>query len=161
LGRHGYRPPPAKALSSHNAGNPQVVIHPSLVERRYGSKVPSLMRWDYEAGREELTGKSIYSRGPIRRDHCPGGGGESLDMVALRAENIVRSIVSIYGVNLSEAPDFFLTKQKTDTPTVLPDGIPHVVIVSHNIFLIELYEKLHSWGGAHLETKCDWENASW
>src|SRR6266568_8170248 len=29
----------AKALSSHNEGHPEIVIHPILVERRYGNRV--------------------------------------------------------------------------------------------------------------------------
>ena len=68
-----------------------------------------------------------------------------MDTVAARAEAIIRSILS-YGVKLSEAPEFFLEKKRTGVPNVLPDGIPHVVIVSHNVLLMELYEKLRSWG---------------
>ena len=151
----------AKALSSHNQGHPEIVIHPSLVERRYGDRVHRLMPVDREGGWAELTGRPSYIRGPLSRFHCPAEGGESMNMVALRAEAIIRSIFSYCGVNLSEAPEFFLEKKTTDTPNVLPDGIPHVVIVSHNIFLTELYEKLHSWGGEHSETDCDWKNASW
>ena len=151
----------AKALSSHNKGHPEIVIHPSLVERRYGNRVHQLIQWDYAAGRLELTGKPAYTPGPISRFHCPAEGGESMNMVALRAEAIIRLILSNYGVNLSEPPEFFLEKKMTNKPTVLPDGIPHVVIVSHNVFLMELYEKLYSWGGEHVQTDCDWKNASW
>jgi len=85
-----------------------------------------------------------------------------MDMVAFRAEMTICLILSNYAVNLSEAPEFFLEKKMTDIPAVLPDGIPHVVIVSHNIFLMmELYEKLHSWGREHSETDCNWKNAGW
>jgi hypothetical protein len=82
-------------------------------------------------------------------------------MVASRAESATRWILNNYAVKLSEPPQFFLEKKTTDTPAVLPDGIPHVVIVSHNIFLMELYEKLISWQSKYLETKCHWENADW
>jgi probable phosphoglycerate mutase len=39
----------AKALSDHNEGHPEVVLNSLLVERRYGSVVPRLMRDDYAA----------------------------------------------------------------------------------------------------------------
>jgi len=151
----------AKALAGHNEGHPEIVVHPDLVERRYGGKVYRLMQWNRSAAREELTGKAMYGRGPLSRSHCPGDGGESMNMVAWRAEAIIRLILSKYGVDLSDAPEFFVEKKETLTAAVLPDGVPHVVIVSHNVFLMELYEKLHSWGREHLETDCDWRNAGW
>jgi probable phosphoglycerate mutase len=84
-----------------------------------------------------------------------------LNTVAWRGQAIIRLILHSYGVNLSEAPEFFLNKKTTATPAVLPDGIPHVVMVSHNVFLSELYEELQSWGGEHLQTDCDYKNTSW
>jgi broad specificity phosphatase PhoE len=148
----------AKALSSHNKGHPEIVINHGLVERRYGRKVHRLMPRDSQAGSLALEG-TLY--GPISRYHCPAEGGESMNMVAWRAESIIRMILKTYAVNLSQAPEFFVEKKATDTPAVLPDGIPHVVIVSHNIFFMELYEKLNSWGKEHLETNCHWNNANW
>jgi probable phosphoglycerate mutase len=82
-------------------------------------------------------------------------------MVATRAEAIIRMILGDYAAYLSEAPGFFLEKKMTDTPAVLPDGIPHIVIVSHNGFLMEFYDKLYSWGREHVATKSDWKNADW
>ncbi|KAM6493738.1 phosphoglycerate mutase-like protein [Amanita muscaria] len=151
----------ANTLSDHNEGRPEVVIHPDLVERRYGAKVARLMRYDREAGEEALRGQSAYSRTPLSRFYTPTEGGESMATVAKRAEGIIRMILSSHGVKLSEAPEFLLDKKTTTTPAILPDGIPHVVVVSHNVFLMELYEKLHSWGEDHLETRCDWKNTSW
>ena len=151
----------AKALSTHNKGRPEIVIDPTLVERRYGGKVHQLMRWNYKLAREELTGVPWYRNDPINRFHCPAEGGESMDMVASRAEAVIRAILTNYGVDLSKPPEFFLEKKTTNTPSVLPGGIPHVVIISHNVFLMEFYEKLKSWGRQHLETNCDWKNASW
>ena len=150
----------AKALSSHNEGHPKVITKNSLVERKYGGKVHQLMQWDRQAAQIALRGWSSRY-GPPSRSHCPAEGGESMDMVARRAERIIRLILAIHAVDLSEAPQFFLEKKTTDTPAVLPDGIPHVVIVSHNVFLMELYEKLRSWGRAHSETNCNWRNAAW
>jgi len=148
----------AKALSSHNQGQPTIALDPFLVERRYGGKVARLMRYNKEAGLEALMG-SRY--GPPRRWHCPEEGGESMEMVAFRAEKVIRSIFSKYAVNRSEFPEFFLEKKTTDTPTDLPDGIPHVVVVSHNVFFMELYEKMASWRSVHSETNCHWNNTDW
>lgn len=151
----------AKALSSHNEGHPEIELHPALVERRYGGKVVRLMQDGCTtSAQEELRGCSFPFE-PLRRDHCPAEGGESMEMVAFRAEAIIHFVLNKYGVSLSEAPEFVLEKKKTDTPAVLPDGVPHVVIVSHNVFLMELYEKLYSWGGRHNETNCNWRNAEW
>jgi probable phosphoglycerate mutase len=150
----------AKALSDHNKGHPKIVTLHELVERKYGRKVLRLMRGDYGAARFELTGKTPHGSGPLSRFHTPAEGGESLDDVAQRAERIIRLILS-KGVDLSEAPEFFLNKKTTDTPSVLPDGIPHVVIVSHNVFLGELYDKLKYWGGNYRMTACDYRNAAW
>jgi broad specificity phosphatase PhoE len=150
----------AKALSDHNEGHPEVHIEPLLEERRYGRRVPELMRYDSTAGREELTGRSAYSlEGGIKRSHRPAEGGESLEGVALRGESIIRLLLH-RGV-ISEPPEFLTNKETTTAPAVLPDGIPHVVIVSHNIFLSELYEKLRYWRGGYKETTCHYRNASW
>ncbi|KAM6490043.1 hypothetical protein JOM56_014622 [Amanita muscaria] len=104
---------------------------------------------DYEATQEALMGQSLYDSRPLSR-HSPAEGGESFATVALRAEAIIRMILSSHGVELSEAPEFLLDEKTTTTSAILPDGIPHVVIVSHNVFLMELYEKLQSWGKDHL-----------
>ncbi|KIL59049.1 hypothetical protein M378DRAFT_15080 [Amanita muscaria Koide BX008] len=151
----------ANTLSNHNKGRPEVVTHPDLVERRYGDKVVRLMGYDKVAGAEELRGKSRYSSEPLSRFHSPAEGGECMAAVASRAEAIIRMILSTHGVKLSEAPEFMLDKKTTTTPAILPDGIPHVVIVSHNVFLMELYEKLKSWGNNHVQTICHWKNADW
>ncbi|KAF9512112.1 hypothetical protein BS47DRAFT_1345919 [Hydnum rufescens UP504] len=138
----------AKALSDHNETHPEVHTLSLLVERQYGRRVPQLMRYNQRAGREELTGRSAYSFGVV------------LEGAVLRGEIVIRSVLQTRGV-ISEPPEFFTNKKTTTTPAVLPDGIPHVVIVSHNVFLSELYEKLHYWGGDYKETKCDYRNAGW
>jgi len=120
------------------------------------------MQWNHQAAQKELRGaSSSYDYGPPSRSHCPAEGGESMNMVANRAEAIILLILNTYAVDLSEAPQSFLEKKTADTPAVLPDEIPHVVIVSHNVFLMELYEKLRSWGRTHSETDCHWKNAAW
>ncbi|KAM6494453.1 Histidine phosphatase superfamily [Amanita muscaria] len=151
----------ANTLSVHNKGRPEVVTHPDLVERRYGDRVVRLMRYDKVAGEEELRGKSPYSPGPPSRFHSPAEGGECMAAVASRAEAIIRMILSSHGTKSEKIDEVMLDKKTTTTPAILPDGIPHVVIVSHNVFLVELYEKLKSWGHDHVETTCDWKNASW
>jgi len=135
----------AKALSSHNEGHSEIIVNPLLEERRFG----------------DIAYRVMQSNALPLRDRSPTQDGESMNMVAMRAEAITRMILREYAIELSEIPEFFLKKKTTDTPAVLPDGVPHVVIVSHNGFLMEFYDKLYSWGREHLSTKSEWGNAHW
>lgn len=149
----------AKALSEHNKCHPEVIIGHHLGERRYGAAVTRLMqRGDQEAGSTALRGSLS---GAVNRTYTPAEGGESLEHVAQRAEIAILQTLFQYGVNLPEPPELLIKKEATTTPADLPDGIPHVVIVSHNIFLSELYEKLHYWQEEYRETNCNYRNASW
>jgi broad specificity phosphatase PhoE len=149
----------AKALSEQNKSHPEVDTSELLIERKYGSVVPRLMRLGHkEEAAEVLRGSS---GGPINRSHVPAGGGESLEGVALRAETAVRQILSRYGTTVFESAEQFTKKVTSLTPALLPDGIPHVVIVSHNIFLIELYEKLQYWGREYRISDCEYKNTDW
>lgn len=154
----------AKALSDLNEGHPEIIIRDDLVERRFGAKLAHLKELGHRFAREfreELTGHPYNHPGPYSRSHSPAEGGESLNGVAHRAGLAIREFLIRYGVNLSSPPELFTRKETTGSPAVLPDGIPHVVIVSHNLFLVELYEKLHTWGKEHQLTNCDYSNAGW
>jgi hypothetical protein len=48
-----------------------------------------------------------------------------------------------------------------ENPETLPEGMPHVVIVGHNLFLTELYEGLLFWHQDNKEGNVSWTNASW
>lgn len=149
----------AKALSDQNNGHPEVETDDLLIERKYGSLVPRLkLQGCSDQATVALRG-SLY--GPLDRSHTPPGGGESLQTVAARASITIRQILNRYAVPLSEPPDQFIKKERTTEPTVLPDGIPHVVIISHNIFLSELYEKLQYWRHEYKLSRCHYRNAEW
>jgi broad specificity phosphatase PhoE len=148
----------AKALSNHNKDHPGININPLLVERKWGRKVPRLLRQDYcKEAKEELTGEPWYHFAPCPF-HRPAEGGESLLDVSDRAAIILTNILQSFGIKLSEPPAVFTEEETTADPAVLPDGIPHIVIVSHGLFLIELYGKLYS---RYLLPECYYENASW
>jgi len=120
---------------------------PLLDDRRKGQAVINAL----------LTGNSesaatLYMRlkpgqnGATPRDYRPpGGGGESPNAVAFRAKQGLIMLLKNYGKDLDAPPKDFLDKFVIDSPNILPEGIPHVVIVSHNIFLAELYEAMFRW----------------
>ncbi|KAF8529717.1 hypothetical protein BU17DRAFT_36380 [Hysterangium stoloniferum] len=64
-------------------------------------------------------------------------GGESVTDVAERGVLVLQYLIHRYGRYLSSPP--------TEFANPLPDGVPHIVVVSHDIFLLELYEALLSW----------------
>ena len=87
--------------------------------------------------------------------------GESADDVAERATSSLLLLLHRYGKELDEPPKEFVDKKVIDSPNDLPEGIPHVVVVSHNIFLTELYEAMYNWGRSHRMTTCDYRNVDW
>ncbi|KAF9061900.1 histidine phosphatase superfamily [Rhodocollybia butyracea] len=124
-----------------------VDIDPRVQERKCGELVPrlSLQRQKIDAY-HALTGTTV--RGRIARNHTPPEGGESLDAVAERAKDFVLSIMEEHGDSEcgSFGPeDFQLWKWKSEDAEKVPSDIPHVTVVSHNVFLGELYEAMYFW----------------
>ncbi|KAE9394120.1 phosphoglycerate mutase-like protein [Gymnopus androsaceus JB14] len=151
----------AQAISDNNKHRPVVIQQVNLQERKTGSVVESLRR----QGRDDEA--SIELRGwgeddTIDRHHTPGGGGESLETVAERAKLFIFSCMAKYGVDTLENPEEFDVGRWESTPEDLPEGLPHVVVVSHNIFLCELYEMILYW---HRQVRgpmiCDLANTGW
>ena len=100
--------------------------------------------------------------GATPRDYRPpGGGGESPYDVAFRAKQGLIKVLKNYGKDLDKPPKDFLDKVVIDSPNVLPKGIPHVVIVSHNIFLAELYEAIFRWNSTYHMTTCNYGIGEW
>lgn len=100
------------------------------------------------------------SRGLTPRDYqLPGG--ESLEQVSARAKASLVTLLAKYGKELDEPPKEFLDKVVIDSPNVLPEGIPHVVVVSHNGFLSEFYDSMYGWNKAHRVTTCEYNNVDW
>ena len=79
----------------------------------------------------------------------------------MRAEISLCILLHEYGKELDEPPREFVEKTVIDSPNILPEGIPHVVVVSHNIFLSELYETMFNWDRDHRMTTCDYRNTQW
>jgi broad specificity phosphatase PhoE len=147
----------AKALSENNKGHPMVLRLHQLVERKYGQKAARLMRQGYH----DEAHKVLSGNDPYDRFHSPDEGGESLNAVAERGAKAITGLINGFGVDLSEPPEFFRTKERFKSPMELPAGIPHVVIVSHNVFLCELYDKLKNWGETYGMSSVDYRNTGW
>ena len=105
----------------------------------------------------------------VDRAYVPPGGGESLNAVNLRARLMLLRIMDQHGANIDTVPEeyrvedlFNLGSKLESDPEKLPDGIPHVVLVSHNVFLAEFYEMLLNWKKAeHTTTFTDFGNTGW
>jgi broad specificity phosphatase PhoE len=150
----------ANGISAHNISHPEVEQTSKIVEHYWGTEALKCSRkGQHEAARYELAGS--YGGAP-KRDFRPRGGGESYKDVGERARDFVENeVLGRFGVALSEVSKDLLDEQKSKTPDILPEGIPHVVLVSHNLFLTELYEGLLFWNKVHKDTRNYWANAAW
>ncbi|KIK59570.1 hypothetical protein GYMLUDRAFT_671312 [Collybiopsis luxurians FD-317 M1] len=139
----------AQILSENNHHHPPVVQHEVLQEQKYGTVAQVLFRQGQERqAAAELKGPTILEpKGYTDRNHTPGGGGESLEHVAERAKSFLLSCMSVYGADTIEGPEEFDAERwrSNNSPKNVPPDLPHVVIVSHNIFMCELYEKILYW----------------
>jgi broad specificity phosphatase PhoE len=153
----------ALGIARHNHDTTlEVATDDIYVERRMGQAViDALYAGDGTKAMKLLNGSSPGQDMIILRDHQSPGGGESLNDVAFRASLSLTVLLRKYGKEMDEPPREFLDKTVIDSPNVLPEGIPHVVVVSHNLFLIELYEAMFSWNGPYRITTCDYRNMDW
>jgi broad specificity phosphatase PhoE len=95
------------------------------------------------------------------RDHRPLGG-ESLDDVSSRARLSLTMLLTKYGKELDDRPKEFLDKNKIDSPNDLPQDLPHIVLVSHKVFLVELYNSMVGWNADYpCEKTWDYGNVDW
>jgi len=109
---------------------------------------------------EIKTGQTHYLDMLIDRSYQPEGG-ESLDQVSSRAKRSLIALLAQYSKEIDKPPKEFLDKVKIDSPNVLPEGIPHVVVVSHCGFLAEFYDVMYGWNEAGGMSTCDYENTDW
>jgi broad specificity phosphatase PhoE len=153
----------ALQIAKHNHNTTlEVIADDRYVERKMGQAViDAINAGRIERASDLYTGLSHGSSGVTPRDYQPPGGGESPNNVAARATLSLLTLLLTYGKALDEPPREFVDKTVIDSPNVLPEGIPHVVVVSHNIFLAELYESMFSWAKDHRMTTCDYRNAEW
>ena len=152
----------ALAITKHNKDTDLEVTQKEIyVERKPGQAVSDAIR----AGFVERAARLYYGprsrSGVTPRDYAPPYGGESADDVAERATSSLLLLLHRYGKELDELPKEFMDKKVIDSPNDLPEGIPHVIVVSHNIFLTEFYEAMYNWGRSHHMTTCDYRNVDW
>jgi broad specificity phosphatase PhoE len=149
-------------IRTQNPASPEVIKSPLLVERKMGQEVIELGRAGHSESAGILyTGIGRYQSGPTPRGYRPPRGGESPNDVAERAKVSLVRLLTIHGVDLEEPPKEFVDKVTIDSPNILPEGIPHVVLVSHNVFLSELYETMLGWNTYYRMTDIDYSNADW
>ncbi|KLO10008.1 phosphoglycerate mutase-like protein [Schizopora paradoxa] len=132
-----------------------VAIDGRLHERTYGARVCSNTLTDNEVYREL---RGTFNRVAPIRSYKPLGGGESYSDVAQRGLKFVLSVLQnpkltrdctkLYeGKGVEGRYDW-----RSCELGEVPEGMPHVVVVSHNIFLTLLYETLCQWGDG------DWDS---
>ncbi|KAF8642473.1 hypothetical protein AX16_009474 [Volvariella volvacea WC 439] len=155
----------ASTLLGSRSGHLTVQEHHDLVEQEHGPVVMNYFKsGDIEYADMERRG-NIYAPYQSRREHRPTGG-ESANDVAERAQYRFLRIMFDRGVPLDQVPaeskeDFNRINTWGDVNHV-PEGIPHIVMVSHNILLSELYESLHMWNDScHKEMATEYRNAEW
>ena len=148
------------AKHNHNA-TLEVITDDRYVERKMGQAVIDALHAGDSERATLYTGLSPGQSGTTPRGYQPPGGGESPNGVALRARLSLMKPLRKHGKELDEPPREFVDKTVIYSPNVLPEGIPHVVVVSHNIFLAELYESMFGWNSDHRMTTCHYRNADW
>lgn len=149
----------AKAIANHNVSHPEIQTDERLEEQYHGSTVEHYMKTgQWQSVARERSGK--YNGGPPNRAHRPGGGGESLNDVAFRGTIFSHTLPLKHGAIVQHSPTDNLP-ERCNAEDLL-DGIPHIVLVSHNIFLCELYDTLVSWNQKdRIETTDSYRNAGW
>ncbi|KZT35960.1 phosphoglycerate mutase-like protein [Sistotremastrum suecicum HHB10207 ss-3] len=148
----------ASILADFNTSSPNHHVLFALEEQRHGKAVeqaPSHMI------QKLITGRSKWDKEMLPvRTHRPPMGGESLEDVRERAKSVLGGLVRKYGLDMDEPPVEFEGRYLNSRERAIPSGIPHVVIVSHNIFLSELHEVLQDWDTHHW-SNCHFNNTAW
>ncbi len=131
-----------------------------ITEQDHGPQVDVARRSGNEYLEYQLrTGQSAFgyptSSTPLRSYSPPGG--ESLDTVSFRAKMALHSYLRSYGASFASMPDV-----PVDSADLI-DGVPHVVVVSHNIFLTEFYEAMLFFNdpSQRYNTPVRWRTAGW
>ncbi len=152
----------AQILAAWNVRHPTIHTNKKLVEQRYGKKVmDQLVAGNEERGFELLWGTSDESGAGLSFDYRPPGG-ESYNDVIARGRQFIQEMLRKYGLQVDVGPSTSNAKSLNCEPETLPPGIPHLVVVSHNILLTLLWETLKDWRG-ELENAggYHWDNAGW
>jgi hypothetical protein len=150
----------ALSISENNIGKPEVLQNEALVERENGPLVQKLL----SEGKRYEAKEELFGPGNDRNfDHRPQGG-ESFKDVSTRAGIVLRTLLNKHAVHLKEHGEHFDIDPDEDITVTLaepfvipvPEGIPYIVIVSHNVFLIMLHEEMLSWKRPRCGTSFDY-----
>ncbi|KAK0455267.1 histidine phosphatase superfamily [Desarmillaria tabescens] len=154
----------ARSIGENNTERPDLKPegHVLIIEQDHGPAVEAARRSGNWVSEYQLrTGKgalSAYSETPVvpSRIYKPPGG-ESLESVAERAQHALLQYLRSYGASFASMPD--VPNDSAD----LIDGVPHAVVVSHNILLTEFYEAMLFFNepSKRYITPVHFRNASW
>lgn len=144
--------------------------HDWLIEREIGDDARSAsIRQDSYSYNRLVNGWGRYPN--FDRHHTPPGG-ESLNTVQKRAQLMLWWIAKEFGKSIggerAQTEEWSKLREHHEDsrrckPDDIPEDIPHIVIVSHNIFLCEFYELLLNWDPhkLHNTTSTDYGNTEW
>ncbi|KAK0441283.1 hypothetical protein EV421DRAFT_1736752 [Armillaria borealis] len=152
----------ASAIGRNNIERPDLKPEEDelIIEQDHGPQVDAARRSGNEYLEYKLrTGQNPFGHptsGTSLRSYSPPGG-ESLDRVSSRAEMALCSYLRSYGASFASMPDV-----PVDSADLI-DGVPHVVVVSHNIFLTEFYEAMLFFNNPsqRYNTPVQWRTAGW
>ncbi|PBK70087.1 PGAM-domain-containing protein [Armillaria solidipes] len=152
----------ASAIGRNNIERPDLKPEEDelIIEQDHGPQVDAARRSGNESLEYQLrTGQRAFrcpTSSTSLRSYSPPGG-ESLDRVSSRAKMALRSYLRSYGASFASMPDV-----SVDLADLI-DGVPHVVVVSHNIFLIEFYEAMLFFNNPsqRYNTPVQWRTAGW
>jgi broad specificity phosphatase PhoE len=154
----------ALPISQKNKAHPEILKSWDLVERKYGELVRRRAAYNDDITSDVYGTSNAPALKDINRDFRPSEGGESLNDVSLRARAWLRVIVALHGKETDAPIESFKKDEEEYDPESLPADLPHVVAVSHNIFLSELYESLLNQGvpwDNHIYSNWRYKHTGW
>jgi broad specificity phosphatase PhoE len=153
----------AHEIAKYNKGTLEIEQSEQLIEQHFGTTALQYAReGKISHWFEEVTGTNSLFGGAVDPDYRPSGGGESLSDVARRGRRFVeKEILGRFAVPLARSLDSFLDMKRDSDVNNLPEGIPHIVVVSHDTFLKELYRGIRCWNKKGDCLRVRWHNAGW
>ncbi|KIJ29276.1 hypothetical protein M422DRAFT_54231 [Sphaerobolus stellatus SS14] len=135
----------ANAITEQNCQKPEVMKLDIMKEQDHGHLYRTyISQGRYQSAAALRFGDAFENGGLPSRDYRTSGG-ESLDDLIVRG-SLLLYYLKEYAVELDAPPQELSSEyQATGQIDELPQGIPHVVVISHNIFLSEFYEALLAW----------------
>ncbi|KAF8522948.1 histidine phosphatase superfamily [Hysterangium stoloniferum] len=153
----------AQAIVDFHSSTLELKQDSFLRERNHGPEVAQHMQRGDFHGAQKLRSGGYSPTSEDGRSYYPPGG-ESADSVVYRGVLMLKLAILAHGRYLLSPPTELLDKgpRNRQLADQLPDGVPHIVFVSHNMFLVELYEALLSWEAAkHHYLWVDYYNTQW